>query len=112
MIVSAAPARAAQNTFYSAPDRLVHASRTPDMAKINQQLIADQLRLSRATVSRCFTNHPGINPTTRAKVFALASRLGYSHQEKREPAGGRRAARRLAFGVLVCVELPSFEHTG
>jgi DNA-binding LacI/PurR family transcriptional regulator len=112
MIVSAAPARAAQNTFYSAPDRLVHASRTPDMAKINQQLIADQLQLSRATVSRCFTNHPGINPTTRAKVFALASRLGYSHQEKREPAGGRRAARRLAFGVLVCVELPSFEHTG
>lgn len=81
------------------------------MGKINQQLIADRLKLSRATVSRCFTNHPGINPETRAKVFALASRLGYNHQEKRDPDGTRSAAKRLAFGVMVCVELPNFEHT-
>ena len=81
------------------------------MRKINQQLIADRLKISRATVSRCFTNHPGINPATRAKVFALASRLGYSHLEKREPAKHQRESKRLAVGVLVCVELPNFEHT-
>ncbi len=82
------------------------------MRKINQQLIAEKLQLSRATVSRCFTNHPGINPSTRAKVFALASRMGYSHQEKRTPATTGRSNNRHAFGVLICVDLPNFEHTG
>jgi AraC-like DNA-binding protein len=65
--------------------------RPPLMADVNQQLIADRLNISRATVSRCFTNHPGINPTTRAQVFALAAQLGYTHLEKRAdrraPAG-------------------------
>src|SRR5690606_29170846 len=93
------------------------ASRPPrfsasPMAKINQQLIAKELNISRATVSRCFTNHPGINPKTRAKVFALASRMGYSHAEKREPAAHQRSRRGLAFGVLVCVDLPNFDRTG
>lgn len=100
-----------QIAVYSTSDRLVHTQPPRPMRKINQQLIADKLKLSRATVSRCFTNHPGINPETRAKVFSLASRMGYSHQEKRTPASHRRSARRTAFGVLVCVELPSFEHT-
>ena len=82
------------------------------MPKINQQYIAEQLQISRATVSRCFTNHPGINPKTRALVFALASRMGYSHSEKREPAVHQRKKKRLTFGVLVCVDLPNFERTG
>lgn len=82
------------------------------MRKINQQLIAEKLQISRATVSRCFTNHPGINPATRAKVFALASRMGYSHQEKRDTPAKRRQVQRLAFGVLICVDLPNFDHTG
>lgn len=82
------------------------------MAKINQQYIAEQLHISRATVSRCFTNHPGINPKTRARVFALASRMGYSHSEKREPAVHQRKKEGLTFGVLICVDLPNFERTG
>ncbi|MCF3650155.1 LacI family DNA-binding transcriptional regulator [Synoicihabitans lomoniglobus] len=82
------------------------------MAKINQQYIAKELQISRATVSRCFTNHPGINPKTRAKVFALASRMGYAHTEKRTPAVHQRTRRALAFGVLVCVDLPNFDRTG
>lgn len=82
------------------------------MAKINQQLIAKELGISRATVSRCFTNHPGINPKTRAKVFALASRMGYTHAEKREPAAHQRGRTGLAFGVLICVDLPNFDRTG
>ena len=82
------------------------------MAKINQQLIAEELKISRATVSRCFTNHPGINPKTRARVFALASRMGYTHAEKREPASHQRSRDGVAFGVLVCVDLPNFDRTG
>lgn len=81
------------------------------MPDVNQQLIADRLNLSRATVSRCFTNHPGINPTTRARVFALAAKLGYTHLEKRLPERRARTARAPNIGVLVCVELPNFEHT-
>lgn len=81
------------------------------MPKINQQFIAEELGISRATVSRCFTNHPGINPTTRGKVFALASQLGYNHAEKREPASHQRRRTSTTLGVLICVDLPSFERT-
>ena len=34
------------------------------MNPVNQQTPADRLGLSRTTVSRCFTNHRAINPTT------------------------------------------------
>ena len=53
------------------------------MPKPNQKLIADRLNLSRTTVSRCFTNHPKINPETRAMVFQLAAELGYSYSVQR-----------------------------
>lgn len=81
------------------------------MPKINQQLIAEELGISRATVSRCFTNHPGINPKTRGKVFALASKLGYMHAEKREPASHQRRRSSTTLGVLICVDMPNFERT-
>lgn len=76
-----------------------------------QEYIAKALGLSRATVSRCFTNHPGINPETRAKVFDLASRVGYSHMEKAKPLAHTRKVNKLMVGTLVCVDLPSFENT-
>jgi DNA-binding LacI/PurR family transcriptional regulator len=72
------------------------------MPDVNQQTIADQLQLSRATVSRCFTNHPGINPTTRARVFQLAAELGYKHLEMRVPRN--RTTAQNAVGVLICVD--------
>ena len=50
---------------------------------MNQKEIAEQLNLSRTTVSRCFTNHPKINPETRAKVFELAAEMGYSYSPPR-----------------------------
>lgn len=53
------------------------------MPKLNQKFIADELELSRTTVSRCFTNHPKINPETRAKVFRLAAEMGYSYSAQR-----------------------------
>ena len=72
---------------------------------VNQQSIADQLGISRTTVSRCFTNHRGINPVTRAKVFDLASRLGYQHMEMRAPARPRRQKRRKTIAALICTDL-------
>ena len=71
------------------------------MTDINQQAIADRLGLSRATVSRCFTNHVGISPVTRAKVFQVAAEIGYTHMESRSPSA-RGAGRRARFSVLIC----------
>lgn len=77
------------------------------MEKINQQFIADHLKISRATVSRCFTNHPGINPETRAKVFDLAAQLGYVHMEMRAPTRVR-PKKRPVVGVLVCTSVKDY----
>ena len=49
------------------------------ITKINQQQIADNLNISRTTVSRCFTNHSGVNPETRALVFSEAKKMGYNY---------------------------------
>ena len=60
------------------------------MGKINQKYIADQLGLSITTVSRCFTNHPRINPETRAKVYQLAAEVGYSYNAFRNQKPSQR----------------------
>jgi LacI family transcriptional regulator len=70
--------------------------------KVDQQTIAEQLNLSRTTVSRCFTNHPKINPETRAKVFQLAAKLGYSYSAPRNSQGAKRSTRNT-LAVLVGV---------
>ena len=71
------------------------------MDRVNQQTLADRLGLSRATISRCFTNHRAINPSTRARVFDLAAELGYRYMELRTPARGRAHHARV-LGVLIC----------
>ena len=50
---------------------------------MSQKDIAELLNLSRTTVSRCFTNHPKINPETRARVFEEAAKMGYSYSPPR-----------------------------
>jgi len=77
------------------------------MSKINQQLIASRAGISRATVSRCFTNHPGINPETRAMVFRLAASLGYRHMEMRTESRKKRTAGQT-IGVLVCTKVEEY----
>ncbi len=72
------------------------------MAKVDQQTIAEKLKLSRTTVSRCFTNHPKINPETRAKVFQLAAKLGYSYSAPRNTQGTKKSVRNT-IAVLVGV---------
>lgn len=63
------------------------------MAKIDQQAIAEKLKLSRTTVSRCFTNHPKINPQTRSRVFQLAAQMGYNYSAPRNVQAGKRTVR-------------------
>ena len=73
------------------------------MQSINQHVIAKKLNISRATVSRCFTNHPGINPVTRARVFKLASKLGYQHMEMRTSTRKKKSGSKT-IGVLFCAD--------
>ena len=80
------------------------------MNEINQQLIAERLDISRATVSRCFTNHPGINPVTRARVFKVAAEIGYTHFEKRT-SSIRKAPTKLSLGVLICSDEEEYNRT-
>lgn len=79
---------------------LISSWLAPAVAKINQQRIADELKISRTTVSRSLSNHPAINPETRAQVLSLAASMGYRY------AGPRSAARRESrkpstIGVLI-----------
>lgn len=74
------------------------------MSEINQQRIADQLGVSRATVSRCFTNHAGISPTTRAKVFQTAAEIGYKYMEVRS-GSGLKTLRRAKEKAVICILL-------
>src|SRR5476651_380243 len=76
------------------------------MSAINQQVIATRLNISRTTVSRCFTNHKGINPKTRSKVFSLAAKLGYQYLQSRSPTNG--APDNPSIGVLICSDVEEF----
>lgn len=78
------------------------------MTEVNQQAIADKLGISRATVSRCFTNHAGISPVTRAKVFQVAAEIGYTHMETRVETGKKKAKPQLSFSVLICSDTEEY----
>ncbi len=79
------------------------------MAGVNQQEIADRLGLSKATVSRCFTNHAGISAVTRAKVFQLAAELGYTHLESRSIKVRKKAKKQPTnFTVLICSDTDEY----
>ncbi|HEY0256224.1 MAG TPA: LacI family DNA-binding transcriptional regulator [Candidatus Methylacidiphilales bacterium] len=76
------------------------------MSTINQQVIADRLSISRTTVSRCFTNHKGINPKTRAEVFSLAAQLGYQYLQPRVTP--KNSTKTRSIGVLICSDVEEF----
>jgi LacI family transcriptional regulator len=79
------------------------------MSEVNQQVIANRLNISRTTVSRCFTNHKGINPKTRAEVFSLAAKLGYQYLQPRStPKGGPKTR---SVGVLICSDVEEFNRS-
>lgn len=72
------------------------------MPTVNQEMLAQRLKLSRATVSRSLANHPAISAETRQRVQDLAQELGY------QPTPGRlgrrgKGSRALTIGVLIGV---------
>src|SRR5258708_36165656 len=70
------------------------------MTKTSQKQLARLLNLSRATISRSLSNHPAIHPETRAKVQALAMKLGYDKTPTRIIRRSRKSTP-LSIGVLV-----------
>ena len=68
---------------------------------MNQRLIAKKLKLSPATVSKSFRNHPDIKPETRALVLDFAAKLGYRPSMEGAIAN-RQAEKQTRFiGVLM-----------
>src|SRR5258708_9028311 len=74
------------------------------MPRINQDLIAERLKLSRTTVSRSLANHPAISRETRARVLAAAEQLGYRNAPARL---ARRIRQRKQMTVGVVIGVPS-----
>lgn len=68
--------------------------------KLNQDDLARQLGISRTTVSRSFSNHPAINPETRARVLALAEELGYRYSVPRS-GRARERLQTKTLGILI-----------
>jgi LacI family transcriptional regulator len=70
------------------------------LSLVRQKLIAAELKLSIATVSRSLAGHPAINADTRRRVLEAAKRLGYRKKPSRH-AVARRRRREHRIGVLV-----------
>jgi len=74
------------------------------MTNVNQELIAQRLNLSRATVSRSLANHPAISAETRKKVQEMAAKLGYQQTPGR---AGRRGKNSRSFTIGVMIGVPA-----
>jgi LacI family transcriptional regulator len=72
------------------------------MPKVNQELIAQRLNLSRATVSRSLANHPAISAETRRLVQEMAAKLGYKLSPGRVARRGKKS-RTFTIGVVIGV---------
>jgi len=72
------------------------------MPTVNQELIAQRLNLSRATVSRSLANHPAISSETRRLVQEMAAKLGYQQSPGRLARRGKNS-RKLTIGVVIGV---------
>lgn len=72
------------------------------MDRINQDYIAEKLKISRATVSRSLANHPSVKPETRDEVLQLAEQLGYQTSPARA-LSRRRSGKLPTIGVLIGV---------
>lgn len=81
------------------------------MPKPSQQQIADMLKLSRTTVSRCFTHNSRINPETRARVFECAAKIGYSYTPQRTIMGEVVKPRHDRIAVLIGSPDPAAKDT-
>jgi len=78
------------------------------MTSVNQELLAQRLNLSRATVSRSLANHPAISAATRRRVQELADKLGYQPSPGRVGRRGKNS-RALTIGVLIGIPAEKVE---
>ena len=70
--------------------------------RVSQKRIAELLDLSTATVSRSLRNDKSIHPSTRARVIAAASKLGYRLPQRTPSQDSRISSDRpVSFEVLV-----------
>lgn len=76
------------------------------MAKVSHATIAQQLGVSRATVTRSLANHPAISADTRARVIAAADALGYRPSPGRAVRNRKGNSRRLSIAVLISLDVP------
>jgi LacI family transcriptional regulator len=72
------------------------------MRSLNQQLLAQQLNVSRTTISRSLANHPAISAETREKVQKLAAEMGYRGTRNRGTRRSRQS-KHATIGVLIGV---------
>lgn len=72
------------------------------MPRINQQAIAEELKLSQTTVSRSLANHPAINAETKALVLEAAAKMGYNQRVKRYNHNGSQRTTPI-WGVLIAI---------
>src|ERR1700679_4100734 len=80
----------------------IRQSLPPISSTINQQAIAERLKLSRTTVSRSLANHPAISADTRAQVQNLAAKMGYRGNPTRTLRRSRQS-KPLTIGILIGV---------
>jgi LacI family transcriptional regulator len=69
---------------------------------VNQQRLAEILKLSRTTVSRSLANHPSIGAETRIRVQTLAAKMGYRGRATRVVRRSRHS-KPMTIGVLIGV---------
>lgn len=72
------------------------------MSRINQQKLAEELKLSQTTISRALANHPAIKAETKASVWAHAAQLGYRIPPARN-RGSRNSNDPVTIGVLIAI---------
>jgi LacI family transcriptional regulator len=82
------------------PGNLQHSPQIS--SSVNQQAIAERLKLSRTTVSRSLANHPAISADTRAQVQSLAAKMGYRGNPSRSIRRSRQS-KPLTIGILIGV---------
>ncbi|HZZ57609.1 MAG TPA: LacI family DNA-binding transcriptional regulator [Opitutaceae bacterium] len=80
------------------------------MPPLNQQALADRLKLSRTTVSRSLSNHPAISAETRARVLAAAAEQGYQGIPTRAVRRSRQS-KPVTIGVVIGVPKANAELT-
>lgn len=79
--------------------------------KVTMQQIADRLEISKFAVSKALSGKPGVSASTREKIVAAATQLGYFAQKKAGAAlarrPGQRAAAHRTLGKTVAVLIPN-----